>query len=923
MNFIANWIWDKSDEYEKNHWLCFRKAFVACNIRSATLYISADSRYTVYLNGNIVGRGPGRFWPFAIDFDTYDVLRFLSKRENVLAMEVNHYGTSTSQYIHQPGGLFAQLDMVLLSGEKQTVCSDGTFRCWPCAAFSKKTSRVNVSQPFVEAYDARDIDDGWKLAGFDDSARQPCVLAYNAREKKSCMIPRDVPPLAEYKKYPRAVMRKQWIKAYGTSVTVDFGNAFYPQNTSTADKLQIGYIATSIHSPEERECVFTLVSKMWPFKQERFSLNGEVTVMEIDQRQAKIRLKKGENLFILDVSGAYQRYYVDLHFDNSDISFDVKQYGCRFLGIGPFDYAEIGNIVCAEGFHVNFEDPRYQSAIHARSVDALGNYSDFIRPISEDCIDEANIKTLSCYQRVIEKKPVLSDDQNMVIPNGTFTTVEGAQYDTEFIVDFGMEVSGYVCIDVEAEAGTVIDILGFEYLSDRPEIPDDLNNSMRYTAGHNRSSYTFHRRAGFRYLLLIVRSSLFPCKIFEISVQESNFPTAQVGSFSCSDETLNRIWEISKNSLGLCMEDVFVDCPAFEQAYWIGDANLTALFQYYVYGNADIVKRSLTMAARSLRRSKLPECHVPAGVSFVLSTWALFWAHSASDYYQFTGDAEFEHRIYPDVKQTLDEFLCHVNSDNLLKIDAWNMLDWSGMDTPYHGVVSHLNGFLIQALRSTAEASRRIGDTKTEERYLSAAQNISQAINLYLWNNDRKAYVDCARDGEKSSVISLLTQAVLLMSGCVPEERRESVLRLFDGKHEDIVGFGTPFACFFLYEVMASRNQFQELVADIKRRWSVMLEHGATTCWETFVGFYQERLTRSYCHAWSAVPCYMFGRYVLGIAPTAPGFSKVRIAPHACGLTFAKGSVPTPHGIISVSWKEVNGEIVLEYDVPDTVEVEV
>ncbi len=922
MDFIADWIWDESSEYEKNYWLCFRKAFIVRGVLSATLYISADSRYTVYINGNMVGRGPGRYWPFAIDFDTYDVSQVLLESENILAVEVNHYGTSTSQYIHQPGGLFAQLDMVVSPGQKQTVCSDETFKCSLCAAFSTNTSRVNVSQPYVEAYDAQKMDTRWKFAGYDDSAWQPCVLAQNAHEKKARMIPRDIPLLTENKKHPRAVMYKQWVKAHGTGVTVDFGNAFYPQNTSTADKLQIGYIATSIHSPEDRECEFALASKMWPFKQERFSLNGDVTVMDINQRQTSIRLKKGDNLFMLDVSGAYQRYYIDLHFDCKDISFHTKEYACRFIGIGPFDCVEIGNIVCAEGFHVDWDDPRYQAAIYARNIGDLGEYHEFVRPIPEDCIDDANIKTATCFQSVVKKTAVLSEDQNMVIPNGSFTAVEPSKNDTQFIVDFGAEVSGFVCIDVEAAEGTVIDILGFEYLGKNPEIPDDLNNSMRYIAGHGRACYTFHRRAGFRYLLLTVRSSPLPCKIYEISVLESGFPAAQAGSFWCSDETLNRIWEISKNALRLCMEDVFVDCPAFEQAYWIGDAHPIALYQYYVYGSTDIVRRSLIMAGRSLYRSRLPECHVPAGVSFVLSSWALLWARAASDYYQFTGDQEFERRIYPDVKKTLDEFLCYINADGLLEIDAWNMLDWSDMDTPYHGVVTHLNGFLTQVLRLTADMARRTGDTDTEERYLRVAQSVSQAINLHLWNNDRQAYVDCARDGKKSSVFSLLTQAVLLLSGCVPEHRKEAVLRLFDDDQGDLVDFGTPFACFFLYEVMASRNQYQKLVADIKRKWNVMLTHGATTCWETFAGFYKERLTRSYCHAWSAVPCYMFGRYVLGVAPAAPGFSRVKIEPHACGLQAAKGAVPTPYGLISVSWEEVNGELMLEYDVPEDIEVE-
>lgn len=923
MPLTADWIWDASGEYEKNYWLCFRKAFDSCGALSATLRISADARYTAYLNGRLIGRGPGRYWPFAIDVDTYDVTGLLQAQgENILAVEVNHYGTSTSQYIHQPGGLLAQLDLVLPSGEERTIGTDHTFRCLRCAAFAANTSRVNVSQPYVEAYDARLMDARWKLAGYDDSAWRPCVLAQDAAAKKAHLIPRDVPLLAEQKKYPRAVIRKQWVRPRGTVVTVDFGSAFYPQDTSTADKLQLGYVATLIHSPRQRECQFTLASKMWPLRQERFSVNGDVTVMGVDQRQAKIQLKKGDNLFILDVSGAYQRYYVDLHFDCRDISFAAPGYGSRFIGIGPFDHAEIGNIVCAEGFQVNWQDARYQAAMYARSLQELEHLGGLVRPIAEERIDGANIKTLACFERAVKKLAVDAPDQQMVLAGGAGTPVAPTPYDTEFLIDFGTEVSGFVCLDIEAAAATVVDLLGFEYLGVKPDIPDDLNNSMRYIAGGGRACYTFHRRAGLRYLLLTVRSSPAPCKIYEVSVQESLFAAAQVGTFRCSDEGLNRIWEISKDTLRLCMEDVFVDCPAFEQAFWIGDAHLTALYQYYVYGNAAIVQRSLLMAGRSLLRSHLPECHVPAGVSFVLSTWALLWALAASDAYQYTGDQPFDQRLYPDVKKTLDEFLRHINAKGLLEIDAWNMLDWSGMDTPYHGVVTHLNGFLARALHLTAAMAQRNGDAGTAVRYRRAAQGIVQAINRHLWDDGRKAYVDCLREGQQSGVISLLTQAVLLLGDCVPKQRRQAVLRLLDDPPPGIVGFGTPFACFFLYEVMASRRQYPQLVEDIKRRWGGMLAYGATTCWETFAGFYQGRLTRSYCHAWSAVPCYVFGRYILGVVPTAPGFDRVKIQPQACGLHSAQGTVPTPHGPIWVSWQEEDGDIKLTYDVPETICVE-
>ena len=60
--------------------------------------------------------GPARNWPFTQDYDVIPLKDFLRHGENMLAVLVNFYGESTSQYVHGRGGLLAQLDL-LKAGE--------------------------------------------------------------------------------------------------------------------------------------------------------------------------------------------------------------------------------------------------------------------------------------------------------------------------------------------------------------------------------------------------------------------------------------------------------------------------------------------------------------------------------------------------------------------------------------------------------------------------------------------------------------------------------------------------------------------------------------------------------------------------------------------------------------------------------------
>jgi len=59
--------------------------------------------------------------------------------------------------------------------------------------------------------------------------------------------------------------------------------------------------------------------------------------------------------------------------------------------------------------------------------------------------------------------------------------------------------------------------------------------------------------------------------------------------------------------------------------------------------------------------------------------------------------------------------------------------------------------------------------------------------------------------------------------------------------------------------------------------------------------------------------------YVLGVEPVEPGFRKFRFAPPpACGIRYASGRIPTPHGEIVASWRiDSEGKVVRNLQAPD------
>ena len=94
-----------------------------------------------------------------------------------------------------------------------------------------------------------------------------------------------------------------------------------------------------------------------------------------------------------------------------------------------------------------------------------------------------------------------------------------------------------------------------------------------------------------------------------------------------------------------------------------------------------------------------------------------------------------------------------------------------------------------------------------------------------------------------------------------------------------------------------------------------MLENHCTTCIES------EAYARSECHGWGALALYELPSVTLGVRPAAPGYDAVEIKPTSGYLNEAEGDVIIPKGMVHVSWKRVDGQLIYEYKAPEGVKV--
>ncbi|MFD0696703.1 family 78 glycoside hydrolase catalytic domain [Paenibacillus sp. GCM10027628] len=923
----AKWIWAEGEESPRNEWRCFRKQFHYSRenvTEQVTIKITADSRYVLYVNGTLLGRGPVRSWPFELAYDEHEIGHLLKDgANNTIAVIVMHYGVPTFQYLRGRGGLLAQIEQIDGNQRNVILATDSTWTTVIHAGYDSRSSRISCQLPFTEIIDARNWDDAWKQTGFIDADWQPAsVIGPAGMEPWTRLVERDIPPLTEEPVYPVRIESLSQVKPRSWGVVLDLRNHFVPSSEHHANNVRFyGYLSTVIRTNKPTRATIGIVDGGRLFG--AMSLNGMWYdegdyYGEKPERYLDVQLVQGDNFFMMDIQGASHGHGFHLAMDCED-PFEIVSplenspypTGSRspFATLGPFDYVEI--IDHQPERPINPAHPDFTAAKQVGGAADLKEFEAWLKPIDNRYVSRDDVFSQCIWKKQSIPVPIPYSLQNAVIANRAAAVIPVyPEAHTEMIIDFGKEVSGFIEFEAEAAGGTVIDFYGFEYMRDgwRQETYE-LDNTMRYVCREGHQTYSSLVRRGFRYLMVVVRNAREPLKLHRVSLLQSNYAVAEIGRFQCSDSLLGEIWQISKHTTRLCMEDTFVDCPAFEQTFWVGDARNEALVNYYVFGDDTIVKRCLRLVPGSKFQSPLYGDQVPSGWSSVIPNWTFFWAIACLELYRYNGDHQFAEQIWPHIRHTLDHFLEKLDDNGLLNMKGWNLLDWAPIDQPNDGIVSHQNMFFVQALRSAALIADGI-DEECAARFVARADQLKTAINTFLWSEERQAYVDCIHsDGRVSETFSMQTQVVAYLCGIADETRLSSLETYIIKPPQDFVQIGSPFMSFFYQEALAKLGRFDVMLEDMRTQYGVMIEHDATTCWEMYPNSSENRdhpklMTRSHCHAWSAGPGYFLGAYVLGVRGLNPGWSKVLIEPQIADLSWARGTVPLPRqGRIDVSWR--------------------
>ncbi len=492
------------------------------------------------------------------------------------------------------------------------------------------------------------------------------------------------------------------------------------------------------------------------------------------------------------------------------------------------------------------------------------------------------------------------DFNGKILPSGNSTAL---------VWDFGKVLNGRIQLEVNAPAGTVVDVVYGEtpYREDgrlRAAFPGDFYRfTDRYVldAGYNRIGTTLFER-GFKFAEFIFRNAADTIEVIGIRAENRVYPFRQKCFFRCSDERLNRIYQQCAETLRACTTDVFTDCPWRERAFWINDLLVENRTSLALFGAEPVHARALRLAFSQQRPDgSVPSlCPMPKHENFVFPATGLFLVLMLMDYYRYGGDSETVGELLPKAEHLLEHFNTLLDDEGLIGITPgiWNFIDWSFELNGYsfnNCRESMVNSLYVLALRTIVALAKQSGCRlkRNPEFHLAQSERTAEAIVERFYSPETGLLIDDVLfHSEKKQLPSLIAQALALLAGIGDAAIQEKLkISLAD---ESLLK-PELYLYSFVLQAMARRGMIREALAVIRRYWGRILDSGYPTIFEAGVHQFGKEAfggAGSMCHGFATAPAAFLPENILGLTPAVGGNGKrFAFRPALGDLEWAEGEL--------------------------------
>jgi hypothetical protein len=426
-------------------------------------------------------------------------------------------------------------------------------------------------------------------------------------------------------------------------------------------------------------------------------------------------------------------------------------------------------------------------------------------------------------------------------------------------------------------------------------------------------------KSAFQYALVRFLGGQSPLRFKAIDADFIYYPVKQMGSFESSDPILNKIWQVGAYTAHLCMQDAIWDGPKRDRMCLAGGLDISARVISAVFGDRFLIDKSLKGLIAGAGNPVNNDVNGIPGYSAL-------WVMCEADYFRHTGDIAHLKSVQESLRGLMEYMATQIDEKGLFRNsnNRSTFVDWSP-DLDQDSAESR-RVTLMEFLRAFTEGAwllEQAGDATAADKFQQVAEK--------LRGDTLKNSLDPARNifGERWQ-----TNAMAIYAGLADATQRAAIWEnILSRPYRFNV---TPHFNYFAVSAMAEAGRREEAGDWIVDYWGGMLRPDTTTFWEGYDSrwpkehFHAHLQTDhgegyfvSLCHGWSSGPTAWLMEQVLGIQPTAAGFTKVNIRPDLCGMKYARGAEPCPQGLLKVDYRHDDSDFRAAIEIPEGVTAQV
>jgi len=413
-----------------------------------------------------------------------------------------------------------------------------------------------------------------------------------------------------------------------------------------------------------------------------------------------------------------------------------------------------------------------------------------------------------------------------------------------------------------------------------------------------------------------------PLEILDAGAVFTSQPVEYKGAFECSDDGLNQIWKVSRWAVQINLQTHHLDSPNHQEPISDpGDYLIEAMVNNYAFAQPWLTRQDVRKFAWLLKDENYLNFHI---------SYSIGWLQMLMDYYDYTGDKTLVVEMAPYVHELMDKYDSWRGANGLVsEAPNYMFMDWvtiAGFGCHHPPAVigqGYLTAFYYHGMEMASRVADLTGEPTRIEKYKQQRAALAAAFNRELWVADKGLYRDgkpfvthvkpgkwLPADKDIETFSPHVNLLAVLYDLAPPAQHAAIVEKVMAEQPLNT----QPWFMHWVFQAIDHAGLFDRFGTQQMRRWQIVPETQS---------FHEMWHGGDLSHGWCSTPLVQMSARVLGVTPTAPGFKTLAIRPAICDLAWARGSVPTPHGDVLVSWKWSDDQLALDVTIPDGTEADV